>query len=90
MASYIALLRKQPGSDYGVDFPDFPGCITVGRTLEKARRTASEVLAFHVDGMREDGEAMPPPSSWDTIMANPWNHDAIAFLVELPETLQSA
>ena len=56
MTAYIALLRKQPRSDFGVDFPDFPGCITAGRTLDEARRMASDALLFHVDGMREDGE----------------------------------
>jgi len=70
MTSYIALLRKQPRSDYGVDFPDFPGCITAGRSLEEARRMAAEALAFHVDGMREDAQPVPPPSSMDTIMAS--------------------
>ena len=61
MTAYIALLRKDQRSDYGVDFPDFPGCITAGRTLEEARRMAEEALAFHVDGMRQDGEPIPPP-----------------------------
>jgi predicted RNase H-like HicB family nuclease len=84
MASYIALLRKDSRSDYGVDFPDFPGCITAGRTLEEARRLAAEALAFHVDGMREDGDAIPPPSPMDAIMADQHNRDAIAFLVDLP------
>ena len=84
MASYIALLRKDPRSDYGVDFPDFPGCITAGRTLEEARRMAAEALAFHVDGMREDGDVIPPPSPIDAIMADRHNRDAIAFLVDLP------
>ena len=90
MTAYIALLRKQPRSDYGVDFPDFPGCITAGRTLEEARRMASEALAFHVDGMREDGEPIPPPSPMDAIMADPQNRDAIAFLVDLPERSRRA
>jgi predicted RNase H-like HicB family nuclease len=84
MTSYIALLRKDPRSDYGVDFPDFPGCITAGRTLEEARRMAAEALAFHVDGMREDGDPVPPPSPMDAIMTNPHNRNAIAFLVDLP------
>ena len=90
MTAYIALLRKQPGSDYGVDFPDFPGCITAGRTLEEARRMAGEALAFHVDGMREDDEPIPPPSSMDAIMADPLSRDAIAFLVDLPEKSRRA
>ena len=90
MTTYIALLRKQPRSDFGVDFPDFPGCISAGRTLEEARRLATEALALHVDGMLEDGEAIPRPSSVDTIMADPHNRDAIAFLVDLPERSQRA
>ena len=90
MTSYIALLRKQPRSDYGVDFPDFPDCITAGRSLEEARRMASEALAFHVDGMRQDDQPVPPPSSMDTIMASRHNRDAIAFLVDLAEKSQRA
>ena len=31
MVAYIALLRKDRASDYGVEFPDFPGCVTAGR-----------------------------------------------------------
>jgi len=84
MTAYIALLRKQPRSDYGVDLPDFPGCVTAGRTLEEARRMAAEALSLHVDGMREDGEPIPPPSPMDAIMADPHNRDAIGFLVDLP------
>ena len=37
MRYYIALLHKDPKSDYGVSFPDLPGCITAGRTLDEAR-----------------------------------------------------
>jgi predicted RNase H-like HicB family nuclease len=58
---YIAYLHKDKNSDYGVSFPDFPGCITAGSTLEEARSMAAETLAFHVAGMREDGEAIPEP-----------------------------
>jgi predicted RNase H-like HicB family nuclease len=90
MTTYIALLRKHPRSDFGVDFPDFPGCITAGRTLEEARQLAAEALALHVDGMLEDGEAIPRPSSMDTIMADTHNRDAVAFLVDLPERSQRA
>jgi predicted RNase H-like HicB family nuclease len=44
-----------------VSFPDFPGCITAGSTLEEAREMAQEALAFHVRGLIEDGEALPRP-----------------------------
>ncbi len=83
MAAYIALLRKDADSDFGVDYPDFPGCVTAGRTLEQARLMAAEALALHVEGMKEDGQPIPAPATLDAIMANPENRDAVAFLVEI-------
>ena len=82
--NYIALLRKESASDYGVDFPDFPGCVTAGRSLDEARRMATEALGFHISGMLEDREALPAPSSLDAIMADPDNREAVAFLVDVP------
>ncbi len=59
---YIAYLHKDPKSDFGVSFTDFPGCVTAGRTLDEARRMAEQALALHIEGMAEDGEAIPKPS----------------------------
>lgn len=84
MTAYIALLRKDPGSEYGVDFPDFPGCVTAGASLEEARLMAAEALALHVEGLSEDGGTIPQPSPLDAIMADPENADAVAFLVDVP------
>lgn len=78
---YIALIHKEPDSDYGVSFPDLPGCITAGSTLDEAREMAAEALALHLDGMHEDGEAIPAPSSLAEIMAERENRDAVACLV---------
>ena len=83
MADYIAIIHKEPDSDYGVSFPDFPGCVTAGSSLDEAKDMAREALAFHVEGMREDGEAIPEPSSLDTVMADPDFADGVAFLVTL-------
>ena len=83
MASYIAILRKDPSSDYGADFPDFPGCITAGSTLDEARVMAAEALDFHVDGMLEDGADIPAPSTLEAVMADPGNRDGVAILVDL-------
>ena len=82
MATYIAVLRKDVGSDFGVEFPDFPGCVTAGRTLEEARRMAAEALALHVSGLTEDGEPIPEPTTLDAIMADPLNRDGVVLLVE--------
>ena len=82
MASYVALIHKDLSSDFGVSFPDFPGCVTAGRTIDEARAMAEEALAFHVEGMIEDGVPVPAPSSIDEIMKVRENKDAVAFLVE--------
>lgn len=67
--SYIGVVKKTKRSDYEVIFPDFPSCITAGKTLEEARHMAQEALQFHVDGMLEDKEPIPNPSSLDAIKA---------------------
>lgn len=86
MTSYIALVRKDPDSDYGVEFPDFPGCVTAVEDLEEAPRQAEEALRFHLDGLVEDGEPIPEPSRLEDIMAAPENRDALALLVNLQES----
>jgi predicted RNase H-like HicB family nuclease len=82
---YIAYLHKDKKSDYGVSFPDFPGCITAGSTLEEARRMAAEALSFHIAGMRKDGERLPEPSTLDDLRKDPAMEGAVAFLVEATE-----
>lgn len=80
---YIAYLHKDRGSDYGVSFPDFPGCITAGKTLDEASRLAPEALALHIQGMIEDGETVPEPSKVDDIAKDAARHGAIAFMVSV-------
>ena len=43
---------------------------------------ATEALALHIEGMLEDREPIPEPSTLDVIMDGPGNRDAVAFLVE--------
>jgi len=62
MRNYTAVIHKEKNSDYGVSFPDFPGCVTAGSTLEEVKNMASEALEFHIEGMTEDGELIPEPS----------------------------
>ena len=86
MRYYIALLHKDPKSDYGVSFPDLPGCVTAGRTLDEARVMATDALAQHLQGMIEDGDAIPEPSSLEMVMADPDNRDGVATLIAAPPT----
>jgi predicted RNase H-like HicB family nuclease len=84
---YIAYLHKNKGSDFGVSFPDFPGCITAGKTLDEAHRMAAEALGLHIAGMVEDGDKIPAPSMLDSLADDPAMKNAVAFLVHVdPET----
>lgn len=81
MSSYIAIVHKDPDSDFGVSFPDFPGCVTAGATIDEAKDMAHKALPFHIKGMLEDGEKIPAPSSLEKITADPDYANAVAFLV---------
>ena len=68
MRQYIALIHKDADSDFGVSFPDLPGCVTAGETLDEARDMAAEALALHLEGLAQDGEPLPEPSSLEAAM----------------------
>lgn len=84
MAAYIALVRKDDNSTFGVEFPDFPGCISGGDSLSEVVASAREALALHVRGMVEDGETVPAPSSLEDVSASEDAVGAVPVLVELP------
>jgi predicted RNase H-like HicB family nuclease len=81
MRQYIALIHKDADSDYGVSFPDLPGCVTAGVDLDDARRMAEEALALHLEGMEEDGDPIPEPSSLEAVMTDQENRTGVAILV---------
>jgi predicted RNase H-like HicB family nuclease len=64
---YIAVISKENGKQYGVIFPDFLGCVSVGKNLEEAKEMAQEALQFHIDGMLQDGEDLPKTKTLDEI-----------------------
>ncbi|MGP8246359.1 MAG: type II toxin-antitoxin system HicB family antitoxin [Bryobacteraceae bacterium] len=80
---YIAYLHKDRKSDFGVSFPDFPGCVTAGKTLDEARRMAVEALSLHIEGMMEDGATIPEASTLDALADDPAMEGAVAFLVSV-------
>jgi predicted RNase H-like HicB family nuclease len=82
MAAYIGLIRKEAKSDFGVEFPDFPGCITAAKTLSEAQSMAQEALNAHIQFLAEDGEILPEPSSLEVIMAKKSSKGAVAIMVE--------
>jgi len=83
MHSYIGLIHKDADSHFGVSFPDFPGVITAGTSLDDARAMAEEALTFHIEGLAEDEEAIPAPSGLEEIMSDSDNRSGVAILVSV-------
>jgi predicted RNase H-like HicB family nuclease len=59
---YAVVFEKSP-SNYSAYVPDLPGCVATGATVEEVEREIREAIEFHIEGMRQDGESVPPPSS---------------------------
>jgi predicted RNase H-like HicB family nuclease len=55
MSNYIAVVHKDSSSDFGVSFPDFPGCITGGKSIDEVKDLSIEALSGHIKVMREFG-----------------------------------
>ncbi len=63
MRQYAVVIEKAPGSNYCASVPDLPGCVSTGDTLEEVRRNIREAIEFHLEGMREDGDPIPEPTT---------------------------
>jgi predicted RNase H-like HicB family nuclease len=58
-----AIVIERAGPNYSAYVPDLPGCVATGATVEEAEREIREAIAFHLEGMREDGLEIPEPTS---------------------------
>lgn len=59
---YLVVIEKG-SSSYGAYVPDLPGCIAVGETRDEVTRLIHEAMAFHIEGLIEDGQPVPQPAS---------------------------
>ncbi|MHB1628958.1 MAG: type II toxin-antitoxin system HicB family antitoxin [Bacilli bacterium] len=64
---YPALFEPGDVDGYAVTFPDLPGCITEGDSLEEALRMAKEALELHLWGMEDDRDPIPQPTAPECI-----------------------
>jgi predicted RNase H-like HicB family nuclease len=62
MTRYAVVIEHGPTS-YGAYVPDLPGCVAVAETLPEVERLMREAIAFHIEGLREDGAIVPLPTS---------------------------
>ena len=69
MPHYIALIHKESDSSYGVSFPDVPGVIAAGGTIDDALLRAAEVLEFAAEDWqgRDGSKRFPSPRTIDEL-----------------------
>jgi predicted RNase H-like HicB family nuclease len=58
-----AVVIEKAQSNFSAYVPDLPGCIATGHTVAEVENEIREAIQFHIEGMIEDGESVPPPSS---------------------------
>jgi predicted RNase H-like HicB family nuclease len=84
---FVALIHKGRRG-FGAMFPDFPGCVSAGRTVDETLSGAAEALRFHVEGMKQDGARVPPPRDLETIRDAEdwidWKDAIVAYVPLLP------
>lgn len=59
----FAVVIERAGSNYSAYVPDLPGCVATGESVAEVEREIREAIAFHIDGLREDGETIPEPTT---------------------------
>lgn len=62
MSRYLIVIEETE-TGFSAYSPDVPGCVSTGRSREEVERAMRDAIAFHLDGLREDGQPIPKPSS---------------------------
>ena len=62
MSTYAVVIEKAR-RNYAAYVPDLPGCVAVGDTVQEVLAAIAEAIEFHLDGMRQDGQSIPKPTT---------------------------
>ncbi len=58
-----AIVIEKAETNYSAYVPDLPGCVATGASIQEVEAEIREAIAFHIEGLREDGSLVPVPSS---------------------------
>ncbi len=80
---YLGIITKDPASDYGIEFPDVPGCFSAGSTMDEVFAMGREALIAHLALLGRSGDDVPPPRLLVDVMTQRSDvlahHDTVAF-----------
>ena len=75
--NYPVVIHKDADSDYGASFPDLPGCVTAGATINETLQAAVEAAELYLEDMLLDGEPLSKAGTVDDYFTHPDYADAI-------------
>jgi predicted RNase H-like HicB family nuclease len=64
---YLVVIEKGATS-FGAYVPDLPGCVAAGETRDEALKLIREAIEFHIEGLKQEGQPVPPPSSTSEVV----------------------
>jgi predicted RNase H-like HicB family nuclease len=64
---YLVIVEEGPKS-FGAYVPDLPGCIAAGESKDEVLTLIKEAIEFHIEGLKENGQAIPEPSSFGEVV----------------------
>lgn len=64
-----AVIYEKSDTGYAAHVPDLPGCIATGATRREVERLIRSAIQMHLEGMAEDGEPVPPPTTWAEVVS---------------------
>lgn len=70
MKKYLIVIEPTP-TGFSSYSPDLPGCVSTGRTRGEVEKNTRETIAFHLDGLREEGQEVPEPLSYSAYVEFP-------------------
>ena len=70
MRKYLIVV-EETATGFSAFSPDLPGCIATGANRREVEKNMREAIAFHLDGLREDGEAVPEPHTYSAYVELP-------------------
>jgi predicted RNase H-like HicB family nuclease len=65
------IVIEETGSGYAAYSPDLPGCISISGSRSEIEKKMKEAIAFHLAGLREEGEAIPEPHTFSSYVELP-------------------
>ena len=70
MKKYLIVIEETQ-TGFSAYSPDLPGCVSTGRTRQEVEQNMREAIAFHLDGLRQEGQAVPEPHSYSAYVELP-------------------